>query len=275
MTIRRPAGPIRAAIAAILFCAAPGFAQEAQPAPQPFDTQRFDPQRFDLERFQLSQDQLARLRDTIAQDPAGTQDQPERDARGRELRRIDWLAAGQDLSTQIARRAQAGEFSAATASPRTAPPAQPQNVQPADLARPSLPILLPETENAFTGQDETERGLLLFPRDHAYTATYHYDGKMFEVSGSRVVAAEIDDPRAVRLWQALREADGLTFTGTETGLSAGFTRYGAAYDIQMHCADPQADPACRDPETVRSVARSLVIAGGSPDGTHLDPEAPR
>lgn len=268
MTACRLARPILAALAATALCAAPGFALQTQ-EPQ------LDPQRFDPSRLQLDQNQLSRLRDTLAQDPAATGDQPERDARGRPLRRIDWLAAQEDLSAQLQRRTQAGRLTTAASPVQTAPLALPRNAGLADLARPRLPMLLPETSDAYTRQDMAERGLLVFPREHVYSATYHHDGMMFEVSGSRLVAATIEDPRVARVWRALREPDGLTLTETETGLAASFTRYGAAYEIQLHCVDPDSDPRCRDPETIRNVARRLVIAGGSPDGQYRGQEIPR
>lgn len=268
MTARRIPGTIHAALAAMLLCAAPAFAQQTQDPP-------LDPQRFDPSRLQLNQDQLTRLRETIVQDPSATADPAELDARGRLLRRVDWMAAADDLSAQLERRTQSGRLTTAASPVQSGPLALPRNAGLTDLARPRLPMLLPETADAFTQQNMAERGMLVFPRDHAYSATYHHDGMMFEVSGSRVVAATIEDPRAVRLWHALREPDGLTLTPTETGLAASFTRYGAAYEIQLHCADPDSDPRCRDPETVRNVARRLVIAGGSPDGRYRGQEIPR
>ncbi|TGY89819.1 hypothetical protein E5163_01375 [Marinicauda algicola] len=269
-------GLAAALAAALAVPAATGQTQQELPPelqPQRFDQLRqIDPEM--LRQLELNRDQLLRLQETLAQE--GTvEDQLERDARGRELRRIDWQRTREDLAVQLQRQSRAGTLTTAPSPLETAPPAMPRNVQADELVRPRLPLLLPETLDAYTHADMSERGMLVFPRDQFYSATYHHDGMMFEVSGSRIVAAEISDPRAIRLWQALRGEDGLTLTRTETGLSASFTRYGAAYDIQVHCVDPDADPRCRDPETIRNVARRLVIAGGSPDGAYLDPEGPR
>ena len=268
---------LAAAVSAAL--AAPAATgQTQQDAPPQLETPRFDQLRqIDpemLRQLELNRDQLLQLQETLAEEDTA-EDQPERDARGRELTRIDWQRTREDLTAQLQRQSRAGTLTTAPSPLETAPPAMPRNVQADELVRPRLPLLLPEISEAYTQADMSEQGMLVFPRDNVYSATYHHDGIMFEVSGSRIVAARIEDPLAVRLWRALREPDGLTLTRTETGLSASFTRYGAAYDIQVHCVDPDADPRCRDPETIRNVARRLVIAGGSPDGAYLDPEGPR
>lgn len=209
------------------------------------------------------QPRLTQLNQAIAQQ-LDTQQPAERDARGRELRPIDWAAAGRDLSAQIERQSASQNFTAARA--QAAPPATPRNVEPGDMARPRLPVLLPLTQDAFTRADQEERGMLVFPRDNFYSATYHFDGLMYEISGSRIVAAEIDDPVALRRLRAQRGDDGLAIGQTESGQSAEFERYGAAYAVEIHCIDPEADARCRDPETIRDVVRRLVIAGGSPTG---------
>lgn len=255
--------------------AAPSHARQSANTTQnnALQRQQIDPEQ--LRRAQLSQDQLTRLNQAIStrDDPAA--DQAERDAQGRPLRPIDWATAQRDLSAQLQRQARAQTFTTAAAPVQTAPRALPRNVEVGEMARPRLPVLLPETADAFTRADLTERGMLVFPRDDFYSATYHFDGLMFEISGSRIVAAEIADPLALRRLRALRGEGGLAVTETETGLTGEFPRYGAAYAIDVHCIEPDADIRCRDPETVRDVARRLVIAGGSPDGEYPDPETPR
>ena len=133
----------------------------------------------------------------------------------------------------------------------------------------NLPVLLPETREAFVGRERDRRGMLVFARDGLYVATFHHDGMMFEVSGSRVIFRAFQDTSGLQLWRAQRDLDGLTITPTETGQSGHFVRYGVAYSIDVNCERPQTDPRCRDPETVRKVARRLVVAGGTPQGRRL------
>jgi len=58
--------------------------------------------------------------------------------------------------------------------------------------------------------------------------------------------------------------DALRVSATEFGQVASFNRYGAAYSVTLECDDPQTDPRCADDVLVRRLARSLVIAAGSP-----------
>lgn len=185
--------------------------------------------------------------------PAGGQTQQQQRAS------IDWGAAQRD---QAAQARQANQVTAA----RTQPPA-PRNARPQDLQAVTLPVLIPVLPGARTALAGGEAGMLVFPNEDFYAASMVIDGLLVEAFGTRLANAQISEPIAARRLQGGRDAEGFAVTATESGQTVDFTRYGAAYSVTLECEDPEADPRCTDPDFAKSIARSMVIAGGSPEGS--------
>lgn len=131
---------------------------------------------------------------------------------------------------------------------------------PAEFDRVTLPLLLPDNDVIdFRGTEAR-----LFARDNFYTASITGDGVIVEVFGTRQRLNEAPDPGSVRRLEEARDADGFVTTPGEGSWEVAFNRYGAAYSVTVECGDP-ASLRCADALYVRSVARSLLIAGGHPD----------
>lgn len=230
-----------------------------------------EPLRFDMATFE-------RLAQSIGQrQPEQETDQPEEepeyDRRGRRLSRIDWD------STAIDWRRQMEQEDADTAADSQVithiPPPRPRtpritNREMRDLERPRLPVLLPrETEETRTRsltRAGGEDGMLIFPHDDFYSATFHRRGVMVQITGSRIEAAHERDPEIGRRFLAMCDAEGYFVTRTDYGIEINFTRYGAAYSVLVACDNPDDDAECRDEQVARAVISRLGISGGTPQG---------
>ncbi|PWE16928.1 hypothetical protein DDZ18_09455 [Marinicauda salina] len=207
----------------------------------------------------------------------------ERDAHGRRLAPVDWDAAHSAWRDQLERDQESWNEDAQPSNPgnpgvaamapqgmRTPPPVRTVNIEPEELQRPRLPVLTPRVAHARTAgvrHAQAGDGMLMFPRDHVYSASMHVDELAIEVTGSRVAMREMtaDEPMRRRL-AAARQDDGVRITQNRAGVELVFNRFGATYSIQIMCEDPENTPACRDPETARAVYRRLALSGGSPQG---------
>ena len=109
----------------------------------------------------------------------------------------------------------------------------------------------------------SEASVLLFPRTDFYTLSITGDGLVIEVFGTRLAHAVAPDAVTARQLRATGP-DELRVSATEYGQVADFNRYGAAYSVTLECDNPQSDPRCADDVLVRRLARSLIIAAGSP-----------
>ncbi|PWE16926.1 hypothetical protein DDZ18_09445 [Marinicauda salina] len=263
-----------AAPALLALAAAGAAAQDATTADQPVEDAAFQMQldRVDFQavdaiegqirdRMVLDQAILERLQEMETEDeqPAA----PERDADGRLLAPINWDQARYDLSAQMER--DSAELTTAAAIQRPPTPEM-VNIDPEELQRPRLPMLVPRVADARTASVDQGgvSGMLVFPRDHVYAASMHVGDLAIETTGSRIINVPEGDARLVRRILSARDADGVTVTRTRFGVELSFTRYGAAYSIQVMCEDPENNAACRDPETARSIYRRLAIGGGAP-----------
>lgn len=169
------------------------------------------------------------------------------------------VAINWDQAQADARRQGAGNsaLSAVRMAPRLP---QPSNREAGEVANTRLPVLVP---NMAALGDTPPPTVLLFPHTDFYTLSISGDGLVIEVFGTRLAHARAPDALTARQLRATG-ADGLRVSATEFGQVADFNRYGAAYSVTLECDNPGSDPRCADDELVRHIARSLVIAAGSP-----------
>jgi len=169
---------------------------------------------------------------------------------------INWDQARADARRQGAANNQA------LAAVRTAPEIpRPSNREAGEVANTRLPVLVP---NMGVLSGEPAPTVLLFPHEDFYTLSISGDGLVIEVFGTRLAHAVAPDALTARQLRATGP-DALRVSATEYGQVADFNRYGAAYSVTLECDNPQSDPRCTDDVLVRRLARSLVIAAGSPD----------
>lgn len=237
--------------------------QEVQPVLQNNQIQQTDPNV--LEMAQQNQTLIQTIDTRLAANTQDDSTQQEYDRFGRPLVPINWVEVRESLTRQQSLN---GEINV-TAARTYQPPPVPRNVETQELTRPRLPLLMANVPGARTRslqEDSGEDGMLVFPRDNFYSSTMHINGLMIEVSGTRVMTADVRDPMVARRMRQMRDSDGVMITEMEAGLEVSFTRFGAAYNILITCEDPEAMTECQDPETARAVYDRLTIMGGSPDG---------
>ncbi|SDM25501.1 hypothetical protein [Maricaulis salignorans] len=168
---------------------------------------------------------------------------------------INWDQARADA------RRQGAANGAPVAAARLAPEMpRPSNREAAEVANTRLPVLVP---NMAVLSASPPPAVLLFPRPDFYTLSISGDGLVIEVFGTRLAHAVAPDAVTARQLRATGP-DALRVSATEYGQVADFNRYGAAYSVTLECDNPQSDPRCADDVLVRRLARSLVIAAGSP-----------
>tara|TARA_R110002074_G_scaffold78392_8_gene177423 strand:- start:64 stop:741 length:678 start_codon:yes stop_codon:yes gene_type:complete len=168
---------------------------------------------------------------------------------------INWDQARADARRQgVANNQAAAAVRVAPEMPR------PSNSEASEVANTRLPVLVP---NMAILSDTPPPSVLLFPRTDFYTLSITGDGLVIEVFGTRLAHAVAPDAVTARQLRATGP-DELRVSATEYGQVADFNRYGAAYSVTLECDNPQSDPRCADDVLVRRLARSLIIAAGSP-----------
>lgn len=119
----------------------------------------------------------------------------------------------------------------------------------------SVPVLLP-------GDPDLLANMRIFPHGDFYTVSSTSNGMSFVMSG-HAKAFPITPETARGLGpgglKARIPADGIVIEGTDVGLDAGFTRFGAAYTISLECRNKLADPRCGNEAYVRGVISRLVV----------------
>ncbi len=163
---------------------------------------------------------------------------------------IDWASAGRAQSAGITPQNRAGR-------------AQFLNANRAKVDTMQIPVLLP-------GDPDLAAGLRFFPQGLDYVVSSNPKGMGFTLMGtgrayplgegtagglgkgglaSRIPA----DGIVIRIPGKAARQDG-------DGLSASFSRYGAAYTVMLDCDDHNHDPRCTDEAYVRGViARLLAV----------------
>jgi hypothetical protein len=170
---------------------------------------------------------------------------------------IDWNQVATDLRIQARRFSSPG---IAAAPVQQLPIPKLSNATLQDAARTRLPVLLPTAGTLDMGPSPSA---MLFPYEDFYTASMWGGGLLVEVFGTRLAHASA--PAMARTARRMLAADPDNFVVSrgEGGWDVSFNRYGAAYTVTLECADPE-DSRCANDRQVREVARSLLIAGGSP-----------
>ncbi|MCW5725072.1 MAG: hypothetical protein KIS81_08935 [Maricaulaceae bacterium] len=233
-----------AALAAVAASAA-AQTQPTRPQPRP-------------ETLQIQPDTLRQvIQDRLTQaEPA----QPRRDPTPSDpvVAPVNWTEAVTDVRRQ---QAAAQDTRVAAVTPQAAA-VRPTNIRAQDMATPSLPVLLPQPQTTIAQMGAAPQ-VLLFPREHFYTASMSGGGYLVEVFGTRLVHAPPAGAmqRTPRLMAA--DPDRYLAVRTEGGWDINFTRYGAAYTVTLECDNPE-DARCATDTWAREIARSLLIAGGAP-----------
>lgn len=169
---------------------------------------------------------------------------------------INWDQAQADTRRQGATNNQT--LTAARLAPEMP---RPSNREAGEVSNTRLPVLVPNM-GILSGSPAPT--VLLFPHEDFYTLSISGDGLVIEIFGTRLAHAVAPDALSARQLRATGP-DELRVSATEFGQVADFNRYGAAYTVTLECDNPQSDPRCADDQLVRRLARSLVIAAGSPE----------
>lgn len=231
-----------------------------------------EPMRFDMATFQRLAERIGQGQQA-EEDTAAPEEAPEYDRHGRRLSRIDWESTATQWRRQIEQ--DEAEARADTQTVTHVPPPRPRtpritNREMRELERPRLPVLLPretdETRTRSLTRAGGEDGMLIFPHDEFYSATFHRRGIMVQITGSRIEAAHERDPEIGRRFLAMCDAEGYFVTRTDYGIEINFTRYGAAYSVLVACDNPDDDAECRDEQVARGVISRLALSGGTPQG---------
>ncbi|XBQ16581.1 MAG: hypothetical protein ABL308_01595 [Oceanicaulis sp.] len=239
-------------IALTMACAcAPGAAAQERPLLQAQPVQQLQP----VQQGQYTIQDFGAMRPVVSDAP------PPR--RGR-LARIDWTQAFADRQRDLVRirEALAGQTNATNAV------RVPQRAQIADRAQAQIepvhmPVLLPLWGANLSIRPGGEPGVMLITRAHFYDASYHDAGMTVHISGTRIINHGEESARAVRFDRG-RGPDGLRVTRDEAGLTADFSRYGAAYTVSIECGSAT-DPRCATETALRQLVAELYVAGGNPE----------
>lgn len=267
-----PAGVLRtgfvtglAAAALALTAAAPGLTQEPPKPDDPAPRAQIDPrqaQPVDRNQFQIQD--FSQLRPV----------RPESQERDPRLAVIDWAAAYSDRERQLAALRESSDVSpnrpATTAA--TAAPTQgflPQiSERSRERIRPvHMPVLLPTPASGevITTRAGGEAGMMLVTRAYFYDAAWSVDGMSVQVNGTRLINHRGNAVARAAGLNRGRGADGYRIVTNESGLTADFSRYGAAYTVTLECGSGT-DPRCADETYLRDLLDRLIVAGGNPDG---------
>ncbi len=144
------------------------------------------------------------------------------------------------------------------------------------IDRPTLPVLLPPDPpmldiykkmasdfpdaRALDGKMAFFHGL-----DDHYASTFEMNGLDIMINGSRIEFSS--DARKLRQDRAEEMSDGtlmLPIERDDVGVSLRFNRFGAAYIIEVACANPRTDSRCRQDGFITDVYKKLLLFGGRP-----------
>ena len=160
---------------------------------------------------------------------------------------IDWAVAGRMAKTGVNVRGQTVNAKFLIANK-------------AAIDKVSIPVLLP-------GEPDLAPGLRFFPNGAFYAVSSSYNGMSFVLTGAgRAFPLSPVTARGLPTGDLSSRipADGIVIEQAEAGIDAGFTRYGAAYSINLECAKKTFDPRCKDESYIRGViARLMTVVPGS------------
>lgn len=115
-----------------------------------------------------------------------------------------------------------------------------------------VPVLLPSNE-------ELLRTVDLYAGEGWYTATMQGDGHQVFVRGTRV--SHKAPPAAME--QMNDDDQPVRITRTEGIVTASFSLFGAAYNLEIECDEGTTDPHCSSDEVCTDLVKSLGFAGGT------------
>ncbi|MEN0067772.1 MAG: hypothetical protein AAGA48_36925 [Myxococcota bacterium] len=119
------------------------------------------------------------------------------------------------------------------------------------LQKSGVPVLLPN-EPALLGD------IQVFSGEGWYTATLGDAEHQVLIRGSRA-AHSVDFTEEER--SRMGKRDEVTFTRTEGIVTASFSLFGAAYNLEIECTKGPNAPACADESTARRYVKKLRYAG--------------
>ena len=123
----------------------------------------------------------------------------------------------------------------------------------APLAEANLPVLLPS--------DPALLATVVFHGgENWYAATCQGKGYEVLVRGTRIAHSVALDAKTKA---AMAPRDEVRITRTEGIVTASFSRYGAAYNLEIECDEGVADAHCASDDVVQDMVRKLGFAGGT------------
>lgn len=143
------------------------------------------------------------------------------------------------------------DMSAATILPTVEPTPEMRE----DLAEIELPVLLPASLQSHL--DEA----YLFAETDRYSISLSYDGVNIVIEGSRL--AMVHPNIKAGSMDSLRNEEGAIISRTHGIVSASFNRFGAAYIIDVECAQPFNDARCTADSYVNGLISDLGLMGGA------------
>ena len=125
----------------------------------------------------------------------------------------------------------------------------------AEMAKIAIPVMLPS-------DPDLAANLRIFANGPFYNASSRSSGLSFVITGSgRAFALAPRTARALPQASLVSRipADGIVIEQTESGIDAGFSRFGVSYSVALECAKGHDDPRCGDPAYVRAIIGRLMV----------------
>ena len=148
-------------------------------------------------------------------------------------------------------------FEAILRKQQTRPGYEKKRIDPAELAKVKIPVLLPEQifdlDSLIVRADRAGNG---------YFANAKAAGVTVLVIGSRIVHDPNEQSPASKRFTAARTSQ-YTITREESGYNLGLTRYGIPYTINVEC-EKRTSPQCANEQYIRSLASRMIFVGGEP-----------
>ena len=122
----------------------------------------------------------------------------------------------------------------------------------ARVKKSNVPVLLPS-------DPELLSNCSVFVGDGWYAATLQAEGYQLLIRGTRI-AHTVDLSQKEK--DALGKAEDLRITRTEGIVTASFSLFGAAYNLEIECEGGDTNAACATDERVLELSKNLGFAGG-------------
>lgn len=117
-----------------------------------------------------------------------------------------------------------------------------------------IPLLMPQSIVDASSDGLLEAPLELIARTNDYSAEARWNGRSYQIDGTRVVFELADAPGEPEA------PDSDVFVEvSDYGVNASFERYGANYSITIYCDEPLSDPECASEDRVRELAAEMTF----------------